>query len=782
VLSEADADLAARERALPGLTALLDADAFAELLRGLSPAFARASIQATYVRYKPGTRCLVAFEVRGPGVPPSVYATAYEPGRWAARRAAADARGLRPGTAAIDARAVLVSLFPADARLRALAPLGDPARCGPLLRKLAPAWPSLHGGQVSTLAYNPERRYVGLLRGHGSRAVIKLYADAAFVRARAAVVTPRLSDLLATPRCIGRSRRHRALVLEWLPGDRLSDLLASGAAPVDDVRRAGLALAELHRQLRHDRSRLPVHAPGLAPAARAVEALWPALADRAARLAAATAAALAEPARVQPIHGDFYGGQVLAGPGPIGILDLDRVCAGDPAADAGNFVAHLEYAAVDGALTAAARDLAAGVFLEAYQEAGGVLTRRRVRAQIAAGLLQLAPRPFRTRAADWAARMSVILDRVEVLLSATAATATRVAYVPRAAPPPHDVLADEAMGLSPEALDPAAAARRLARLPPWRSARRLAVSAIRVVRHKPGRRCLVEYDLELEGVSGTPARMTAVGKVRAKGADRRTFELTHACWLRGLHDGGVPVPEPLGVVAEWKMWLQAKVDGVTVDALLGQPEAAAVGRGAAEVVSAIQRFGPTPARTHTAEDELRILRARLGEVALRRPEWTARLDALAAACTALLRSLRPAAPRPAHRDFHPGQLIVSGGAGGFEGPTGGARASAPVHVIDLDLYAAGDPALDAGNFLAHLTEWGLRHPDAPGAAGCERAMIDRFLELEAGVDRQRLQAYRLVSLARHVFISTRIPDRQPFTGRILECCESELALVKHVPL
>jgi aminoglycoside phosphotransferase (APT) family kinase protein len=763
VLSEADADLAAREPALPGLTTLLDADAFAELLRSLSPAFARAAIQATYVRYKPGTRCLVAFEVRGPGAPPCVYATAYEQGRWAARRAA-DAGGLRPGTAASDARAVLVSLFPADARLRALAPLGDPARCGPLLRKLAPARPSLHGGRMSTLAYKPERRYVGLLRGDGSRAVIKLYADAAFLGARAAVVTPLQSDLLATPRCIGRSRRHRALVLEWLPGDRLSDLLANSAVPVDEVRRAGLALAELHRQLRHDSSRLPAHAPGLAPAARAVEALWPALADRAAQLAAATAAALAEPAPVQPIHGDFYAGQVLVGPGPIGILDLDGVCAGDPTADAGNFVAHLEYAAVDGTLTAAARDLAAGVFLEAYQEAGGALALRRVRAQIAAGLLRLASRPFRTRAADWAARMSVILDRAGVLLSAPAATATPVVYVPRAVAPAHDVLADEAMGLSPEALDPGAVARRLARLPPWRSGRRLAVGAIRVVRHKPGRRCLVEYDLELEGVSGAPARMTVVGKVRAKGADRRTFELTRAFWLRRLHAGaaaGVTVPEPFGVVAEWKMWLQAKVDGVTVDALLDQPDAAAVGRRAAEVVSAIQRVGPTPARTHTADDELRILRARLAEVAGLRPEWTARLDALADACTALLASLPPAAARPAHRDFHPGQLLVCG-------------PPAAVHLIDLDLYAAADPALDAGNFLAHVTEWRLRQPGAPGAAACERAMMDRFLELEPGVDRQRLEAYRLVSLARHVSISTRVPERQPFTGRILECCESDL--------
>jgi hypothetical protein len=435
VLSEADADLVARERALPGLPVLLDADAFAELLRGLSPAFARASIQATYVRYKPGTRCLVAFEVRGPDTPPCVYATAYEPGRWAARRAAADARGLRPATSAIDARAVLVSLFPADARLRALASLGDPARSAPLLRKLAPAWPSLHGVQVSTLAYKPERRYVGLLRGDGSRAVIKLYADAAFARARAAVVTPLLSDLLATPRCIGRSRRHRAMVLEWLPGDRLSDWLASDAVPVDDVRRAGLALAELHRQLRGDRSRIPCTAPGLA-LRRARRRGAVARAGRSRRAARRrTAAALAEPAPVQPIHGDFYGGQVLAGPGPIGILDLDRVCAGDPAADVGNFVAHLEYAAVDGSADGGcAPSLPPAPSWRPIRRprrpaaaAGARPDRRRAAAARAA--------PFRTRAADWASRMTRDPGPRRGAAVATAATAARVVYVPRAVAP-----------------------------------------------------------------------------------------------------------------------------------------------------------------------------------------------------------------------------------------------------------------------------------------------------------------------------------------------------------
>jgi hypothetical protein len=766
VLSEADADLVAREPSLPGLATLLDPAAFVDVLRGVSPVFAQATIRPRYVRYKPGTRCLVAFDVCGPGAPRQMYATAYEPRRWQGPAGVGGAKGRvgTPGVHTIDGQAILVCLFPTDDRLRALAPLCDQSGPVPLLRKLLPEQPALHAARVHTLAYNPERRYVGLLSGDTSRAVIKLYADAAFFRARAAVVTPRLSGLLATPRCIGRSRRHGALVLEWLPGERLADRLGPGRMPADDLRLAGTALADLHRQLRLDRRGvLPAHEPGVAAAALAVQRLRPSFGGRAERLAAAIAVRLDEtPAAVQPIHGDFYAGQILVGAGRIGILDLDRTSQGDPVADPANFMAHLEYAAIDGTLSPAARDLAADVFLNGYQAAAGTLPARRIHAQIAAGLLRLAPRPFRTRAADWVAHTSALLDRVEFHLSSVAGSRSRgKAAAPGAAPTAHDILSDGALALPHDALDPVSAARRMARLPPWRSGRGMRIRAIRGVRHKPGRRCLVEYDVD--AVDGAePA--TVIGKVRAKGADRRTFELARAFWQRGRFDqgAGIFVPEPLGVIPEWKMWLQAKVAGVTVDALLDQPDTAAIGRRAAEVVSAIQRVGPMPARTHTADDELRILRARLAEVAGLRPEWTARLDAVAAACTALLGSLPPAAPRPAHRDFHPGQLIVSDGT---------------VHLLDLDLYAAADPALDVGNFLAHLTEWRLRQPGSPGAAACERAMCERFLELEPGVDWQRLEAFRLVSLARHVFISTRIPDRQPFTGQILECCEA--ALVRH---
>ena len=767
MLSSADAALVARDRALPGLVTVLDPVAFARVLGDLSPRFAQATVAPTYVRYKPGTRCLVAYDVGVAGGRLHVHANAYASPRWAERVAADQPDLRRAGTIVAPDQALVISIFPEDAALRLLTRLWDPTARRQLLQKLIPDHQSLHAADIDTLAYNPGRRYVGQLRGDGALAVLKLYADDVFGRARAAAATPQLTERLQTPVCIGRSRRHRVVVLEWLPGARLSDRLA--AAPLDraHLRQVGAALAELHRQLRYVAGGAPcVGATDMLATARSISALRADLGDRAQWLASTTARTVDARAPVQLIHGDFHAGQVLVGADRVGILDLDRSSAGDPVSDVGNFVAHLEYAAIEGGLPATARDIAADDFLTGYEEATRASVRDRIRPHVAAGLLRLAPRPFRTRAPEWADRMSAILDRVEVQIQ------DRQGVGPSPPPTeqdvvfdPFDTTRDRELGLAPDALEGASVARHLASLPMWRTTEALHVSAIRVVRHKPGRRCLIEYDVEVRSAHGDPERLTIIGKVNRKRADRHTLELTRAFRARGFDacgPGAISVPEPIGVLPDWKMWLQRKVTGTSADLLLGECDPEVLGRRAAEVVHALQGAKVTPRRSHTADDELGILRDRLSHVAVKRPLWRSRLDALVDRCGALLAALPSVESCGVHRDFHPGQLMMDGDG---------------VHLLDLDLYAAGDPALDVGNFLAHIAEYSLRaFGDPRRLATCEAAMVHRFLELTPTLDRRRLDVYRLVSLTRHVHLSTRFPDRKAFTPRILQYCEEHLAV------
>src|SRR5688500_15720912 len=64
----ADAQLAPRDRDLPQLATLLDADALRSAIQSCLPQVRLRSATPTYVRYKPGTNCLVAFELIAAGM------------------------------------------------------------------------------------------------------------------------------------------------------------------------------------------------------------------------------------------------------------------------------------------------------------------------------------------------------------------------------------------------------------------------------------------------------------------------------------------------------------------------------------------------------------------------------------------------------------------------------------------------------------------------------------------------------------------------------------------
>ena len=100
-----------------------------------------------------------------------------------------------------------------------------------------------------------------------------------------------------------------------------------------------------------------------------------------------------------------------------------------------------------------------------------------------------------------------------------------------------------------------------------------------------------------------------------------------------------------------------------------------------------------------------------------------------------------------------------------------------VYITDFDLYCMGDPGLDIGNFLAHMTEQSLRQHGNPTAFVVqERALKDRFLEL-AGTDYERsVEAYCTFTLARHIYLSCHLPDRQHLTGLLLDLTEKRLGL------
>ena len=291
------------------------------------------------------------------------------------------------------------------------------------------------------------------------------------------------------------------------------------------------------------------------------------------------------------------------------------------------------------------------------------------------------------------------------------------------------------------------------------------VKSIRVTRHKPGKRAVIEYDVRVEQDGVRTDKAVLIGKIRAKRYGNEAFRLQEQIWDAGFQadsPDGVSVPEPIGVLPALRMWLQRKVPGEVAGAAFAGRGGLALANCLAWGLHKLHRANVPTERAHTMADELRILRECLIKVGAAQPSLPPRLEKILGACDRLGASVP--APRACgiHRDFYPAQVIVDG---------------ARLNFIDFDLYCHGDPALDAGNFIGHMMEESLRvRGQVAALRGCEQALEDRFVELSGEATRPAIHAYTTLTLVRHIYLSTLFPERAAFTGQFMELCEQRLAL------
>lgn len=330
---------------------------------------------------------------------------------------------------------------------------------------------------------------------------------------------------------------------------------------------------------------------------------------------------------------------------------------------------------------------------------------------------------------------------------------------------PFHILDDPQLSFLAPALDPAQVQHQFQTQLFYRSyeIRTLELQAIRVIRYKPKRRCMIEYDVLIEQ-SGQLQPMTWMGKVRSKGLDRSSYQLQQLLWDYGFQENsvdGISVPEPIGVIPEWRMWLQHKVPGVPATMALLGTESTKIAQRIAEASHKLHQAWILPKRCHGIKEELAILHDRLAQVAQQIPQWQIRLERVLAACDRLGASIASADFCGIHRDFYPDQILVNG---------------SHIYLLDFDLFAGGDPGLDIGNFNGHLIEQGLRSLGDPKALAAQQyALTERFLQISGEQIRPSIEVYTTLTLARHIYLSTQFLDRQPFTEQLLELCEQRLS-------
>ena len=240
--------------------------------------------------------------------------------------------------------------------------------------------------------------------------------------------------------------------------------------------------------------------------------------------------------------------------------------------------------------------------------------------------------------------------------------------------------------------------------------------------------------------------------MRAKGADRRSFELHQV-----LRRHEIAVPRPVLLVPELGMWLQEVVSGCGFDPAVMSPDMVA------KAIGSLHDASVRPHGQHALNDELSILDTRLTALAVRHPDFASRIDRLGREAHRRVAQTEPKPLQPIHRDFYQDHLILSGDG---------------LYLIDLDLCCMGDPAIDIGNFTAHLTELGLRqYGDARRFHQWQQAFVACCCTLNPALDPAHVSMCEWLSLLRLVEIADRMPERRSTMIPMLELCEARLEVM-----
>jgi hypothetical protein len=429
MLSRADLEFVERERpSLPGLEHVLDPERFVELLADHRPELAGSRAVIQYVRHKPQSSCLVGYELRHGDQRTLVSAKAIRTadfGKTAKVQDKVDENDSR--RLWFSDLAVSIQFAPSDDLLAVLPRLWNAETRPALLQRCAGRNAELWTADLEHIRLKPERRYVGRLCMNGDpRAVIKVHSADGFVNANVASRAFSSTGLVRCPQRVGRSRRHGVVISEWLRGTLLHDLIARGECDNDTLRETGAALCDMQTRANPADLRVRTQRDEARAVARSAEWVgWviPELATEVDRLATHIARALSErivPA--MPVHGDFYAKQVVVDVTGIGIIDFDEAGLGDPASDAGTFVAHLERDGLRDARIDA--EQLWQEFLSGY--AGDPAA---IMLQAAAGLIRLAPHPFRSRERDWPEQTTAILKKANEFLRVSERSSRQAAVV-----------------------------------------------------------------------------------------------------------------------------------------------------------------------------------------------------------------------------------------------------------------------------------------------------------------------------------------------------------------
>jgi Ser/Thr protein kinase RdoA (MazF antagonist) len=267
----------------------------------------------------------------------------------------------------------------------------------------------------------------------------------------------------------------------------------------------------------------------------------------------------------------------------------------------------------------------------------------------------------------------------------------------------------------------------LDQIPPDSAARLDGMRSARLLSHRLNRRAVIGISRADDAGGGCILKLYKMWSAKAQRAVALTGYLKRSSFGAA---SPIRVPETLGFMRTWPGYLMSRASGLPLSDLDGEQRIKGM-RLAGHAIGRLHRLPLRLQESHGPADECALLRSWVSLVGSVIP--TLRRD-IGKAWDHVERLLADPDTQPftlVHRDFHETQVLISG---------------ATATLIDFDTACNGEPALDIGNFLAHLDFASLAY-----GADCEAAAAEflrGYAEVHCQPDTARVDTHRRATLLR----------------------------------
>ncbi len=213
---------------------------------------------------------------------------------------------------------------------------------------------------------------------------------------------------------------------------------------------------------------------------------------------------------------------------------------------------------------------------------------------------------------------------------------------------------------------------------------------VELLGHRLGKRCVVRVNGRNSGTSSaTDTDCTFILKLYKMRTNRGRF--VYDCMKRLEMNGFeseslIRIPQLLVYLSEWNALVMEDVRGVSLPMLSGDRLVDGLERAG----QALRKLHNTPMKVehrHSVDSEIELLEQRVGLVSRLMPELTDTTNKTLQSVVNELNQCRQFTPTLVHRDFYEKQILIDGDE---------------TILLDFDTLCMSDPALDVGNFIAHL--------------------------------------------------------------------------------